>query len=123
MTASLTDLSAAHGQGRAVVVDHQAAQLVARALLADVVAAQLAELLQLLVRQLDAVLEHDPDDRLQEWWRGQTAQVRPVGLGLGQEAARIEATGNRDAVVLVGHELQEFDDLVEAIVVVADLEQ
>lgn len=64
VTSSFTDLAVSDGQWRAEVVQHQTAQLVTRTLFAHVIAAQLPELLQLLVRQLDRGLEHDPDHRL-----------------------------------------------------------
>lgn len=123
VTTSLTDLAVTDWQWRAEVVQHQTAQLITRTLFAHVIAAQLPELLQLLVRQLDRRLEHDPDHRLQERWSGQRAQISPVGLGVGQQAAGVKSGGNGDAVVLVRNELQEFNNLIEALVVLSALER
>lgn len=123
VTASLANLAVAHGQRGTEVVQHQSVQLVAGTLLAHVVAAQLAELGQLLVGQLDGRLEHDPDHRLEERWRRQRAQIGPVGLGVGQQARGIEASGNGDAVVLVRDELQQLHDLIEALVVLSALDR
>lgn len=121
VTTSLTDLTVAHGQWGSVVVDHQAVQLITGTLLAHVVAAQFPELGQLLVGDFNRCLEYDPDDRLEEWRGGQGAQVRPVGLRLWQEAARIQAIGNCHAIVLVRHEWQQFHNLVECLVVLSTL--
>lgn len=122
VTSSLANLPVARGQRGPIVVDHQAIQLITGTLLADVVAAQLPELGQLLVRQLNWRLEHDPDDRLEEGRCGQRAQVRPVGLGVGKQAARIQATRDRHAIVLVRHKLQQLHNLIEALVVFTALE-
>lgn len=59
----------------------------------------------------------------QERWSGQGAQISPVCLGIRQQTAGVKSRGNGDAVVLVRDELQEFNNLVEALVVLSALER
>lgn len=120
---SLADLPAADGQRGTIVVYHKAVQLVAGTLLADVIAAQLPELFQLLGRHLDGVLEQNPDYGLQEGWCRQRAQVRPVGLVLRQQRGRVQGARDCYAVILVAHELQQLHDLVQLIVVASTLKR
>lgn len=121
VSSSLADLPAANGQWGTIVVYHKAVQLVARTLLADVVAAQLPELLQLFGRHLDWVLEQDPDDGLQEGRCRQRAQISPVGFVVRQQRGRVESTRDCHSIVLVAHELQQLNDLVQFIVVSSTL--
>lgn len=98
----LAQLAAAQLQRGPVVVDDLAVleglvqRVVAGALLAGVIAAHLAEVLQLLVGHLDRFLEQDPGDRLGAGWGGQGAQIGPVGFGGRQQVGRIEGLRHGD---------------------------
>lgn len=54
--------------------------LVTRALLATWKLSQIAENVQLMMRNLDVLFEENPSDTLVAWRRRQRAQVRPVAV-------------------------------------------
>lgn len=87
-----SQFSVAERQRRPEVVDHFAHHLVARTVLVDVVAPQIAHQLDLLVRDLYRLLEHHPDHRLGERRRGQRPEVSPEAFLIRQQLHRIAGT-------------------------------
>lgn len=96
VAAKFSELSVAQWQWWSIVVDHFAHHFVAWTLFVDIVASQVAHQFDLTMRNFNRLLEHHPDDRLGEWWRGQWAQICPECRVFWQQFSRITAISEGD---------------------------
>lgn len=121
--AAFSQNAIAKRQRRTEVINHHAVILVAGALLATRKLAQIAENVELMVRNLDEALEQDPGDALVAGWSRQRAEVGPVAVVVGQQLARVDGIVHLDTVVLVGDVGQQTRDLVHLLVRFSHLEK